>query len=81
MKTQQEIILEHLFKGKSISSPHAMINWQIMRLGSVINDLRKQGYPIISRRKSNSKSSATFSVYFFDEKIVNEHQKKMINFI
>jgi cobalamin biosynthesis protein CbiD len=78
-KTQEEIILGHLSKGKTISSGHAMINWQIMRLGSVINSLKTKGFDISSYRKMNSSGTASFSVYYIKKEILDKVNK--INFI
>lgn len=46
--TQCERILRHLMDFGTITSVEAMQEYGIMRLASRINDLRKQGYDIIT---------------------------------
>ena len=46
--TQCERILRHLMDFGAITSVEAMQEYGIMRLASRINDLRKQGYAIIT---------------------------------
>jgi hypothetical protein len=48
--TQSERVLRHLNDYGSITSVDAMYEYGIMRLASRINDLRREGYPIISER-------------------------------
>ena len=74
-KTQQEIIINYLSSGKTITNPHALINWNILRLGSVVSALRKKGYPIKSRRKTNNDNTGSFSVYYFDKEYLEEIKK------
>ena len=50
--TQCERILRHLKDYGTISSLEAINEYGILRLASRINDLRRQGYPIISETKT-----------------------------
>lgn len=45
-KTQKELVLEHLQKGKSITSREAWEAYGCSRLADVIFKLRKEGYAI-----------------------------------
>lgn len=47
-KNQKEIILAHIKKYGEISTLDGYDKYQIMRVGSVINMLRKEGYNIIT---------------------------------
>lgn len=47
MKNQCERILKYLSDFGSITSAEAMTDLGVMRLASRINDLRKEGYPIV----------------------------------
>ena len=46
--TQSERILRHLQDYQTITSMEAMKDYGIMRLASRVNDLRKDGHPIIT---------------------------------
>ena len=46
--TQSERILRHLQDYGSITSAEAMQDYGIMRLASRVNDLRRDGHPIIT---------------------------------
>ena len=47
---QTEKILRHLQDYGSITSVDAMYEYGIMRLASRVNDLRREGHPIITER-------------------------------
>jgi hypothetical protein len=46
--TQSQRILEHLQQYGSITQRDAIDNYGIMRLASRVNDLRREGHPIIT---------------------------------
>ena len=46
--TQSQRILEHLRQHGSITQADAIENYGIMRLASRVNDLRREGHPIIT---------------------------------
>jgi hypothetical protein len=48
MTGQKERILQHLTDFGSITSAEAMQDYGIMRLASRVNDLRREGHPIIT---------------------------------
>lgn len=72
MKTTQcDRILQHLRDFGSISSLEAMSDYGIMRLASRINDLKKQGYNIVSETKTSKNrynETTHYSVYSLVEK-------------
>ena len=55
-KTQREIVLEELRKGKWFSTVDA-VKLYILRLGAIIFVLRKDGYNIIERKVANKNYS------------------------
>ena len=70
---QTELIIRHMRDYGSISSLTAMQEYGIMRLASRINDLRAQGYDIVSEFKTgkNRYGEAThYAVYRLKEETV-----------
>lgn len=67
MKTTQcDRILQHMRDFGSISSLEAMSDYGIMRLASRINDLKNQGYNIVSETKTSKNrynETTHYSVY------------------
>ncbi len=62
-KTQNEIILDVLSKGRGITALEAQIQFGIMRLAARILDLKSDGHKIISRRVSvQNRGVATVTV-------------------
>jgi hypothetical protein len=50
--SQNELILEHLKKGRCIDPLTALNKWGIMRLASRCHDLRQMGYDILAVKKT-----------------------------
>lgn len=72
--TQNQMILMHLQDYGSITSIQAMQEYGIMRLASRINDLKREGYNIISETmKSKNRFGETvhYSVYRLKEEKEN----------
>lgn len=72
--TQCERIIRHLTDFGSITSLEAVNEYGIMRLASRINDLKGQGYPILSERvtgKNRYNETTSYSVYRLANKEVN----------
>ena len=70
---QTELIIRHMRDYGSISSLTAMQEYGIMRLASRINDLRAQGYDIVSETKTGKNrygDSTHYAVYRLKEEIV-----------
>ena len=64
--TQCDRILRHMKDYGSITSLEAMSEYGIMRLASRINDLKCQGYPIVSERatgRNRYDEPTSYSVY------------------
>lgn len=64
--TQCDRILRHMKDFGSITSLEAMTEYGIMRLASRINDLKAQGYAIVSERetgKNRYEEPTSYSVY------------------
>lgn len=71
--TQCDRIIRHMQDYGSISSMEAMQEYGIMRLASRVNDLRAQGYDIVSETKTgkNRYGEAThYAVYRLKEEAV-----------
>ena len=54
-KNQKEIILAHIKKYGEISTLEGYNKYQIMRVGSVINMLRNDGYNIITEMENKNR--------------------------
>lgn len=66
MKTQKELVLEHINKYGGITDVDAVYKYSIMRLGSVIHLLRKDGHKIVTTMKSGKNKyqrPVTYAVY------------------
>lgn len=50
MKTQKELVLNHIKEHGKITSIEAVYRYKITRLSARIYDLRRDGYNIISKR-------------------------------
>lgn len=66
-KNQTQIILEHLKKYGNISTIEGYNKYQIMRVGSVINILRNEGYKIITIMEYNKNKTKRYARYFLKE--------------
>lgn len=63
-KNQKEIILNHLKTYGDISTIEGYEKYKIMRVGSVINILRKEGYKIKTVMECNEKTKKRYARYF-----------------
>lgn len=70
-KNQKEIILEHIKQYGNISTLEGYEKYKIMRVGSVINLLRKEGYNIITIIEKNNKTKKKYARYYFKEGVKN----------
>lgn len=61
--TQYEQVLKHLEEGKSINPYYATLRYGITRLGAVIFELRRDGYPIKTTMIYKKKKSGGTSHY------------------
>ena len=66
-KNQKELILAHIKENGNISTLEGYNKYQIMRVGSVINMLRKEGYNIITIMEYNRDKSKRFARYYLKE--------------
>jgi hypothetical protein len=57
-KTQNELILSHLRRRKTISPVEAMISYGVMRLASRIHELRTAGHNIVTAMKRDEAGHA-----------------------
>ena len=69
MKTQSEMVMQHLNQFGSISPREAYDDYQIMRLASRINDLRNEGIPIETEMRRHKITGKRYARYF----ITNKH--------
>jgi len=66
MKNQNEMILDYLKKGNSITPIDALTHFGCFRLGARIWDLRKQGHEIDMRFRRNGRKK--FAEYWLKQK-------------
>lgn len=53
-KPMKTLILDHLLEGNSISNVEAQALWRCRALPKRINEIAKDGYPILRERRSDS---------------------------
>ena len=66
-KNQKQIILEHIKQYGNISTLEGYNKYKIMRVGSVINMLRKEGYNIKTIIEHNKNNNKHYARYFLKE--------------
>lgn len=66
-KNQKQIILAHIRKYGDISTLEGYNKYKIMRVGSVINMLRKEGYNIQTIMEYNRDKSKRYARYYLRE--------------
>lgn len=64
-KNQKEIILTHIKEHGNISTLEGYEKYKIMRVGSVINLLRKEGYKINTVLEYNKKRNKRYARYYY----------------
>lgn len=67
MKSQNEKILKDLLKGKKINPMIALSKYGCFRLASRINNLRSDGYKIVTRMVANP-TGKQFAEYYIEGK-------------
>ncbi len=67
MKSQNELILKDLQKGKRLNPLMALSKYNCFRLASRINDLRSDGHSIETRMIKNP-DGKKFAEYYLEEK-------------
>ena len=71
MKTQCELILNHLKKGNKINPLTALSKYKCCRLASRINDLRSEGHNIETNMVNNAEGKKKFAEYYLEKKTTN----------
>ena len=71
-KNQKEIILAHIKEYGNISTLEGYNKYKIMRVGSVINILRNEGYKIITIMEHNKNKTKRYARYYLKEGEENE---------
>lgn len=66
-KNQKQLILEHIKKYGNISTLEGYNKYKIMRVGSVINMLRNEGYNIITIMEYNRNKTKRYARYYLKE--------------
>ncbi len=69
--SQNEQVLEHINKFGSISTREAHEDYQIMRLASRINDLRKAGRVIDTEMRTHQITGKRYARYTMNEEVQN----------
>lgn len=68
--TQKEIVLNYLNTGKTLTQRKAIVNFNIIRLSSIIWTLRGQGILIETERKLNYSGKGTYAKYYIKKENV-----------
>ena len=73
-RTQKQIVLTYLLRGKKLSQRAAMINWSIIRLSAIIHILRDEygKENIITSLEPNSDRSGNYGEYYFEPIFLEE---------
>lgn len=71
-KNQKEIILAHIKEYGNISTLEGYEKYKIMRVGSVIDLLRKEGYNITTRMEYNKDKTKHYARYYLKEGVKYE---------
>lgn len=66
-QNQKQIILEHLKRNGTLTTLEGYEKYKIMRVGSVINMLRKEGYNIKTVMEYNKKKDKRYARYYLKE--------------
>lgn len=66
-KNQKEIILAHIKEYGNISTLEGYNKYKIMRVGSVVNMLRKEGYNIETIMEYNRDKTKRYARYYLRE--------------
>jgi hypothetical protein len=72
VKTQQRLVIEHLLNGKKLTSKKAIVYFNIMRLASVVNVLKNQGWDIKTEYRVNL-SGGRYAVYYLEEDYIFDY--------
>jgi hypothetical protein len=70
-KSQKQLVLEHLLKGKGITQREATIYFNIIRLGAIIHTLKTEGYEFNTLYKKNYNGRGLYAKYFLKSKKIN----------
>lgn len=63
MFSQKTAVLHHLLLGKSITQKKAIEKFKAYRLGAIVYDLRKEGYPISTVLKPTANNRGKYAEY------------------
>lgn len=66
-QNQKQIILEHLKRNGTLTTLEGYEKYKIMRVGSVINMLRKEGYKIKTVMEYNKRRNKRYARYYLKE--------------
>jgi len=81
MKTQKQIVLEYLLRGKRLSQRGAIVNWSIIRLSSIIHILRNEGFPIITDYQPNLYRTGSYGEYYISQDVIETFKAKLPDFL
>lgn len=76
-KTQREAVINHFAVYKELTSLDAFVEYGITRLASIICNLRKEGFDIVSidmTRTNRFGNSVTFTKYIYAEPVQKMQQ-------
>ena len=64
--SQNEIILRHLKKAKSISQREAIVDYSIQSLSKRISELRQAGFNIVTKHKNHPVTGQRYARYVLE---------------
>lgn len=64
--SQNQIILKHLKKAKSISQREAIVDYSIQSLSKRISELRSLGHNIVTKHKKHPITGQRYARYFLE---------------
>jgi hypothetical protein len=64
--SQNETIIRHLKKAKSISQREAIVDYSIQSLSKRISELRQAGFNIITKHKKHPVTGQRYARYFLE---------------
>ena len=68
MKSQEQQILEHLQKGKSLTAMEALAKFGVFRLAARVRDLRASGHPVRTIMETDKRTGKRWARYWMGAK-------------
>jgi len=76
-KSQKQLVLDYLWRGKKISARKAIAYFNIIRLSAIIYYLKRDGIEIETERKFNLNGKGQYVEYFLKNSFISEKQEEV----